>query len=225
MPLTHLDDNLWVARRPLPLWVGDLGARMTVIRLDDGGLLLHSPVECDPETAAAVEALGDVRWLLGPSLPHHLFLGGWAERFPDAKLCGVPGLPDKRPDLCFDRVLESGPPEWGSLQAHLFAGAPLLSELVLFHPGSRTLVVTDLAFNVRRDGRNEARLFHWLVGAVDQFGPHRLVRATAFRDRAACRRSVEAVLAWDFDRVVVSHGEVLETGGHQAFCHAFEFLG
>lgn len=107
-----------------------------------------------------------------------------------------------REHLSFDRVLDSGPPEWGSLQGHLFAGAPLLSELVLFHPGSRTIVVTDLAFNVRRDGRNEARLFHWLVGAVDHFGPHRLIRGTAFRDRAACRCSVEAVLAWDFDRVV-----------------------
>ena len=51
--LEPLAPDLWVARRPLPLVVGDVGARMTVVRLRDGGLVLHSPVRADDETRAA----------------------------------------------------------------------------------------------------------------------------------------------------------------------------
>jgi hypothetical protein len=44
------------------------------------------------------------------------------------------------------------------------------------------------------------------------------------RDRAAARRSVEKLLQWNFDRVIVTHGEVLETGGHERVAAAFAFL-
>jgi hypothetical protein len=46
----------------------------------------------------------------------------------------------------------------------------------------------------------------------------------AFRDRAAARRSIEAILAWEFDRVLISHGHPLETGGREALREAYRFL-
>jgi hypothetical protein len=225
-PLRALAPNLWVATRPLPLLVGDVGCRMTVVRLANGGLWLHSPVQLDPETREAVDALGTVRWLVGPSKVHHLFLGDWARAYPSAQLLGAPGLAEKRRDLRFDGALsEESAALWnGELRPALFEGAPSLNEVVFLHPASRTLLLTDLAFNVRPGAGGRARLFHWLVGATGRFGPHRIVRL-AIRDRAAARRSLEKVLAWDFDRVVVTHGEVLETGGPRALAESFAFLG
>jgi hypothetical protein len=76
---------------------------------------------------------------------------------------------------------------------------------------------------VPKDGPNRARLFHWLVGATGRFGTHRLIRL-AIRDRKATRRSLDRILAWDFERVVMSHGEVLETGGRHALERAFAYL-
>jgi Domain of unknown function (DUF4336) len=224
--LQQLADDLWVASRPLPIWTGDIGARMTVARLDGGGLLLHSPVAIDPATKEALDAIGRVRWVVGPSRVHHLFLGDCVRAWPSAELYGAPGLAEKRKDLSFRGVVDDAldPPWGGVLRHHLFAGAPLLDEVVFLHRPSRTLVLTDLAFNVQPGERNRARLFHWLVGAVGRFGPHRLIRL-AIRDRAAARTSLAHILAWDFDRVVVSHGEVLERGGHAAVEAAFAFLG
>jgi hypothetical protein len=223
--LTRLDDDLWVAARPLELIVGDVGCRMTVIRLPGGELLLHSPVRLDDATRAALDDLGPVRWIVGPSTVHHFFLGDYVEAYPDAQLVGVPGLPEKRRDLRFRHVLheDSSLPFDGALERLLFAGAPLLNEVVFLHPPSRTLVLTDLAFNVPAGGPNRARLFHWLVGATGHFGPHRIVRF-GIRDRAAARHSLEVVLSWDFDRVVVSHGEVLERGGKEAVRSSFAWL-
>src|SRR5262249_58999931 len=71
--LRALDRDIWVADRPLKLAVGDIGARMTVIRLADGGLFLHSPVPLDAATKRALDELGPVRVVVAPSKVHHLF--------------------------------------------------------------------------------------------------------------------------------------------------------
>jgi hypothetical protein len=114
---------------------------------------------------------------------------------------------------------------WGDqVLHHLFAGAPYLNEVVFLHRRTRTLLLTDLAFNVQPGERNQARIFHWLVGATGRFGPHRIVRST-MRDRKAARGSLAAILAWDFDRIIVTHGDVLEHGGRAALQAAFAFLG
>jgi hypothetical protein len=219
-PLEALAPDLWVATRPLPMWIGDIGCRMTVIRLGDGGLWLHSPVPLDPATRGALDAQGPVRWIVGPSKVHHFYLGDYARAYPEAQLCGAPGLEAKRRDLRFARLLDAGAaPPWGEeIRMLLLRGAPAMNELVFLHPASRTLVLTDLAFNVPLDG-GRARWFHRLVGARG-FCPHRIIRL-AIRDRAAASESLRAIRGWDFERVIVSHGDVLERGGKAAFETAF----
>lgn len=219
--LRVLAPDLWVASRPLAMWIGDIGCRMTVIRLADGGLFLHSPVPLDAAMRQALDRIGRVRWIVGPSRVHHFYLGDYARAYPEAVLCAAPGLREKRRDLHFQCVLDDAAlPPWGpAIPMRLLRGAPSMNEVVFFHPASRTLVLTDLAFNVPADG-GRARWFHRLVGASGRFGPHRIIRL-AIRDRQAARASLEAILAWDFDRVIVSHGDVLEHGGHAAFETAF----
>jgi len=111
----------------------------------------------------------------------------------------------------------------GVLEQHLFRGAPLLNEVVFFHRATRTLLTTDLVFNVPVGATAGARLFYWLTGAEGRIGPHRLIRL-AMRDKQACRASADRILAWDFDRITVTHGEVVETGGREAFRRGFAFL-
>ena len=116
------------------------------------------------------------------------------------------------------------PPGWPADVDYLpIRGAPLLNEIAFLHRPSRTLVLTDLVFNVQPGESNRARFFHWVVGATGRFGPHRLIR-TAFRDKAAVRESIDRMLGWDFDRVVMSHGRVLETGGRAAIEAVFAYL-
>jgi hypothetical protein len=46
----------------------------------------------------------------------------------------------------------------------------------------------------------------------------------ATRDRKAAKASLEHILAWDFDRVTVTHGEVLESGGKDALRAGYAWL-
>ena len=84
------------------------------------------------------------------------------------------------------------------------------------------MIFTDLVFNVPADFK-EARIFYTVVGGRGRFGPHRLIKQ-AIRDRKAARESVAKILEWDFDRVIVTHGDVLESGGHAKFAAAYAYL-
>jgi len=223
--LHRLAPEVWVASRPLRLIVGDIGARMTVVRLADGSLFLHSPVRLDEPTRAELDALGPVGSVVAPSKVHHLFVRDYLDAYPAARVYGAPGLAEKRKELALHGTLsDEAPAQWrGQIEQHLFRGAPYINEVVFFHSASRTLILTDLAFNVAADQTDGARLFYRLIGAAGRFGPHRFARFL-MRDRRAARASVERILRWDFDRVVVSHGAVLETGGRQRLEAAFAFL-
>jgi hypothetical protein len=231
----NLAPNLWIMDQPdFNTGLAKIGTRMTVIKLASGGLFLHSPTRLDDETKQALDAIGEVRAVVAPSRAHHLFVGDYTKMWPGAKLYGPPGLVGDiqdfrarigaRRDLKLDAVLGDEPSsEWaGEIDQHLFKGAPALNEVVFFHRPSRSVIFADLVFNVPSDFK-DARIFYTLVAGRGHFGPHRLIR-TAIRDRKAARESVAKILEWDFDRVIVTHGDVLESGGKAKFAAAFSYL-
>jgi hypothetical protein len=115
-------------------------------------------------------------------------------------------------------------PGWaGTLQQHLVRGMPRMNEVVFFHAASRSLIIADLAFNFGPDGPWWFAAFMRAYGAWNRFGPTPLEK-WLMRDKAAVRASLDRVLGWDFDRVIVGHGRNVETGGKQVFRAAFAFL-
>lgn len=223
--LEPIDEALWTTQAPLRFGAVDIGCRMTVAGLDDGSLVLHSPVPADPKLVEQVEELGSVAWLVAPNRFHHLYVADWQRACPEARLLVAPGLETKRSDLTPHGILPAdAPTEWqGTLDSALIEGMPLLNEVVLLHRPSRTLVVTDLAFNVGPEAPWATRLAFRLIGRYDSFGPTLLERF-ATRNRDAARESLERVLEWPFDRIVVSHGEILETGGPEQLAAGYRWL-
>jgi hypothetical protein len=224
VPLDQLHESLWVASRPLRMPLVELGARMTVVRLPDGGLWVCSPVKLDDETRAAVDALGPVQHIVAPNRFHHIYLRGWFDAYPDAQRWAAPGLADKRSDLTFTATLGDAPPEaWsGDLDQHHVGGMPKLDEVVFFHRPSRTLIVTDLLFH-KREAAGTQKLFWKLNGCYGRLSPSRMLRFM-IRERHTLRLSIDRILEWDFDRVVVTHGDLLETGGRDAVRAGFVWL-
>ncbi|GBD27460.1 hypothetical protein HRbin30_02807 [bacterium HR30] len=222
--LRSIGPDIWIADRRLSLAVGDIGARMTVIRLPTQGLFVHSPVLPDEATRNALNELGPVVAVVAPNKTHHFFVRRFHAVFPTAQYWAAPGLRQKRRDIPFDHTLgDEAPTLWSAhiQQCHV-RGIPLLEEVVFFHVPSKTLILTDLAFNfpLNRSVDWRAKLFLRLNGAMGRFGPHRLLRML-IRDRQAFAQSIRRILAWDFDAVVVSHGDLLTTGAKQAVYQAF----
>jgi hypothetical protein len=217
--LTSLAPDLWIATRQFTNELGVVTSRMTVIRLKDRRILLHSPVPSDPDLRSAVENLGQVAALIAPNLFHHQFLSEWKAAFPVAKAFCAPDLAAKRNDFKFDGVLEDvSPPEWrGQVDQLLIKGIPEYGEVVFFHRASRSLVVGDLVFNYTPAQAASD------PGGADGLGPHGRIRS-AISDPNALRESIENVIRWPFDRVIVAHGEIVESGGHASFREGFAFL-
>jgi hypothetical protein len=223
--LRALDRDLWVADRPQRFYGLEVGTRMTVIRLRGGRLLLHSPVALDAGLRAELDDLGRVSFVVAPNRVHHLYAGEALRAYPEARLWVGPGLARKRPDLAFAPVLDdTPPPEWqDEVDQVFFRGRPYENEVVFFHRASRTLVLCDLAFNFGPRTAAFTRLLMTAIRSYGRFGPSRL-DPLLIRDRAAARASLERILGWDFDRVIVAHGDVLETGGHEALARGYAWL-
>jgi hypothetical protein len=223
--MRQLAEDLWVVDRPLRFYGVELGTRMSVVRLRDESLFLHSPVALDEALRAELSRLGTPRHAVAPNRFHHLFVGDYRRAFPQVRLYAAPGLPEKRRDLTFDAVLSDvPPPEWAEQldQAH-FKGFPIMSEVVFCHRRSRTLLTCDLAFNLGPEAPPTTRLALRLIGGYGRLGPS-LVERLLIRDRAGARASLERILDWDFDRVVVTHGTVLESGGREALRQGYRWL-
>ena len=65
-------------RLPLPFTT-----RMTVVRLSNGDLFLHSPIKFDERLARQIRGLGTVRHLVSPNQFHYAHIGEWARAFPE----------------------------------------------------------------------------------------------------------------------------------------------
>jgi hypothetical protein len=198
---------------------------MTVIRLPGGRLLLHSPVALDAGLRAELDAIGRVLYVVAPNRVHHLYAGDVAALYPQARLWVAPGLERKRPDLAFEAVLgDEAPEEWrGEVEQVFFRGRPYENEVVFFHRASHTLLLCDLAFNFGPSAAAPTRLLMKLLRSYGRFGPSKL-DPLLIRDRDAARQSLERILAFDFDRVVVAHGEILQSGGRDALRAGYSWL-
>jgi hypothetical protein len=226
MPLLQqLHAGLWVC--PVPYWALGLplGRQLVAVRLPGGGLWIHSPVPVTPELRRELAALGEVRHVVGPNLWHDECLREFQRECPAALFHAAPGLAAVKRDVRFGAELSDTPhPEWvGVLEQHLVRGMPRMNEVVFFHPASRSLILADLAFNLGPEGPWWFGLLMRVYGAWGRFGPTPLEKLL-MRDKPAVRASLDLILEWDFDRVIVGHGRNIETGGKAVFRQAYAFL-
>ena len=208
--------EVWVVDGP-EIRFGYLGlklpfpTRMTVVRLPDGGLWLHSPTEPDEDLAAALAALGPVRCLIAPNTIHYWWIRAWKAHFPEARVFAVPGLPAraKRP-LSVDVTLgEAPPPAWAGTIDQVLVAGDVLTEADFFHRPSRTLILTDLIENFE-PGRFRRPWIRWACQAAGCCHPDGKapidLRATFLRHRDSVRRGARAMLEWQPERVILAHG-------------------
>jgi len=223
--MQQLHSDLWVTESPLRFLGLEVGARMTVVRLPGPKLLLHSPIAATPELIREVESLGPVAYLVAPNRLHHLFVGEWQQAFPEASIYAAPGLDTKRPDLSIAGVLTDEPETgWKDvIDQILIRGFPFANEVVFFHRPSTTLIATDLAFNLGSSSPPLTRFALRLSGGYGRLSPTILERLLV-RDRTAFRESLERVLAWPFERIVVAHGEVSERGGREELIRGYSWV-
>ena len=216
-------DLLWHATQPLRFGPLQISSRMTVVRLSDGSLWVHSPITPTPDLVDALNRLGSVRYVVAPNKSHHLFFLPFLEAMPSAQGFVAPGLESKRPDLDrFARIPLDAP--WSTdLLAFRIEGLPILQETVWFHPRTGTLILTDLLFCFSTAHRGLAGLVTRLLGVRGVLAMSRTMKL-AVRDRQALAASVAPLLDLPVQRVVLAHDQIIVQQAREQLAQAFAWL-
>ena len=212
---SYVADRIWLCPYPVRLAGTAFSARMTVIRLASGQLMLHSPCEIGAPIAGEIRALGPVAHIVVPGNFHTLHAASAQAAFPEAKTWICPGAETRQPRLTYDAVLgDRAPVEWSAeIDQVLVEGTRIMREVAMYHRGSRTLILVDLIenFSDATPGTN-AWLRFWFKYVLRMWGKARPAPEYRFGwgDKDAVARSLRRILAWDFERIVVSHGDLIE---------------
>lgn len=166
-----LKNTIWTFDQVQGIFYVVVPIRMTVIRLEGGGLLVYAPVAPTPECIRLMRELeaehGAVKSIVLPTisgLEHKVFVGPFARKFPQAQVYIAPqqwsfpvnlplswlGFPPKRTHfLSTPYEYNPFPPEFDyAVLGPIKLGLGSFGEVALFHKPSRTLLVTDSVISI-----------------------------------------------------------------------------
>ncbi len=227
--LQPFGDNIWIMKGDDVRMYGILPftTRMTIVRLQSGGIWLHSPVLPTPERHRAVEQLGPIEHLVAPNKIHSLGIEPWKSLCPSAKVWCSPAFNKRHPDIAVDAVLldDVEIPWSGDIDHCLIDGHAVLDEVTFLHKPSKTLIITD--FIQKHVAAGESWIWRGikhLTGILGKNGGVPIDVKLSVRDKKAMRRSIETILSWDFDNLIIAHGHCLQDRAKEDVSRALNWV-
>jgi hypothetical protein len=217
-------DSIWVTERPVWFSGVRLRSRTTVVRLSGGALWLHSPCPPSADVCSALDALGELRWIVVPNRFHHLQTPATAARYPNARVVGPKSAESRNPRLSLtmglnDAAYLRATPELSPVQ---LGGVPFLDETVFFHAPSGSLIAADLLMSAcARDHwtwRTAARIF----GRYGKIGTPPDVRMHT-RASAVVAASIARLGALPLQQILVAHADPITDRPIQQLAEAWAF--
>ena len=228
--LQQFATNIWIADGPN---VRDFGflftTRMVIVKLSDGSLWISSPVSVPFNTLQRITELGSVRYLVAATPRHVWRLEAWHKLFPEAHLWAARRtlFTLDKAHLPLSSILgESPDQEWvEDLDQVAFKGNPLIEEVIFFHKQSRTVMLDDLIqIHPPVKGKVFRNAIFKLEGVTAPNGGVGLDMRLSFTKRTLARQSLEKVLSWDFDKLIIAHGTCIEKDAKAFVERAFRWL-
>jgi hypothetical protein len=209
-------ENLWVHEDTIKLLLVPFGLRTTVVRLTGGRLWVHSPTPLLSNLKDELEPLGSVAYIVGAANGHNISLRQWHAAYAEAELYVSPGIPRRIDIQNYTLLDDSFVNPWLPELVHQYiAGVPYFDESVFFHAASKSLIVTDFVQD------HSGAIPGGLAGVIKRFvleplgfkglcTPPQLKNPARIKDKAAFASSLQSIRAWDFERIIVAHGAIVE---------------
>ncbi|KAF2859059.1 hypothetical protein K470DRAFT_259230 [Piedraia hortae CBS 480.64] len=226
-----------------------IGGRGTVVQLQTGNLAVFSPVALTPTLQRELSTMGTgkVSYIAALDQEHHIFISEWHKYFPEARVLAPDTLPVYREKQGYDKLpaenwvlFKDGgmpvSPEFDAEFESVYLPEHVNKELVFCHKPTRTLIEADLMFNMpateqfSRVTEKSGMLVNSLTRAFQYFTTtngenppqQRMASLIARNDPAGFSKHVKTIASWGFDRMIPCHGDVIETGGLDAFKRVFK---
>jgi hypothetical protein len=223
--LSEIDENLLTVTGTIAMPLMELPRRMTVVRLNDSRLVIYSAISLDEAEMRALEDYGQPAWLIVPNDHHRLDAAAWKKRYPQIRVVAPEGSRKKIAEIV---PVDSSAPRFGDPNVR-FVIVPGTraheAALVVETRTGTTLVLNDIVGNIR----NAKGFGGWLLELMGFAGdaPHvpKPVALMMIDDKAALRTQL---LEWatieSLNRILVSHGEPIETNPQQVLRELAESL-
>lgn len=220
----QLGDDVACLQFPLRAFGIDFFRTVTLLRLRDRRVLIHSTAPFAPEDVTAIHGFGEPAWLVEATNIH--------DTFAKAAQAAFPLLPYFAP-AGFDRLsgiatepLSSPPHDWADeVEVLRIEGLRKVDEHAFFHRTSRTLVLGDLLFNFPPDSHGWPRFFVRSIMRLPRLVGISLLFRLLVRDKESFARSMRNLLQWDFQQIVVAHGEPITADAKAIFVRALRERG
>lgn len=231
--IREVTTDVWTFSRPLSLFNRiPVGGRSTAIKLQDGSVWILASTPLTADTGRKLGELGEVKYIVAGNAFHHMFLKGYKDAYPDAKVIGPEEVNAKKvsegwqlhatfsaaqPDLKhgFEDEIE-----------HCFFSAQKNKDTAFYHKASKTVIAADLLFNLPPTEQYALSQTSPNFPILSGFKPNSwIMRAFVWsqeRNRATMQQDVHKVASWDFERFIPCHGNVIETNAKQAWKDAYQ---
>ncbi|KAJ8519453.1 hypothetical protein ONZ45_g3625 [Pleurotus djamor] len=222
--IREVTPDIWTFSRPFPRF-GFLpwGGRSTAIKLSSGDVWVLASTPLTDDTKESIDKLGPVKWIMGADA----FKGHLAEykaAYPDAKVIGVEPLVAKKKaeGLVLDGAYGADPPEtlYG-FEDEIKA----CKDVAWLHVASKTLIQADLLFNLpgnEQYSKTKTSPKIPILGKLDPYGGlQKKFLWGQGKDKEAMKRDAGTVADWDFERIIMCHGDVIENEGKKAWTTAY----
>ncbi|HAG53012.1 MAG TPA: DUF4336 domain-containing protein [Alphaproteobacteria bacterium] len=221
--VVHMD--MKVCKVPFP-------TRMVVLKLSNGELFVHSPINLTDSLAAQIKSLGNVKYIVAPNKIHYTYIKQWADYFKGISVYAVEGIKERAKDqnipVKIDEVLthDSFSELSEDLDYCLFKGSSFMDEAVFNHKKSKTLIVVDLIENFEKE---KIGLFKYLIfkivgiTAPNGKAPKDL-RLTFKNGGTSARKSLSVIKEWSFDKIVMAHGKIVKENARYFFKRSFSWV-
>jgi Domain of unknown function (DUF4336) len=211
--LVPFADSLWTATTPIRFAMTWFPHVMTVVRLTDGRVLLHSPGKPSDHLRREIARIGRVSDVVAPNWFHDLYLREYRDFYPDAAFWG-PAFLQRRQRSIINCALDvtTRPPWYAELPYVSLSGLLSFDESAFFHVATRTLIVADLLMNasVGNDAPIVTRLGYRLFGLDGRLRVFPILQWFGVSSRASLGATAQQIFAWNPERLVVGHGRPLE---------------
>ncbi len=201
-----------------------IGTRMTIIKLKNDKLFLHSPTKLNSKLIEQIDNLGTVAFIVSPNKLHHLFLNSYVKQYPNAIFYATRDLIKKRKDIYFNESIQDQPSkEWSDeLDQMIFKGCAFMEEVFFFHKASKTLIVTDFIQSMHPHHNFFERIIGRIGGVYNNPSPPRDLRFMFYLDRKNTRQSIQRVNQWNYDKIIIAHGKLITKNAKEVFNNAFK---
>jgi hypothetical protein len=207
-PIEKLAENIWWVQGSLRGMT--LKRVMTIVRLSDGRLVIHTAIALDDSAMKEIEAWGTPAFLVVPNGGHRLDAPAYKKRYPALRVVAPKGSRARIEEVVpVDLTYEEFPPDQSVRFETLHGIEDTEGAMIVRSADGVTVVLNDSVYNMDRKRDPLGFLVTTVLGSAPGPRVSRLAKLLYVKDKEALRSDLERLAGTpDLRRLVVAHEKV-----------------